>query len=122
MGELVRDRMRELAAGFAHSYDVDIAVDIRNIFSVLDNHPEPTSALGEAAAEIVGPDHVLTQPNPMMGSEDFADMLHAVPGSYCWVGHGGSLPVHNPGFVLDDGILPIGASLLARILEQRLAA
>jgi hippurate hydrolase len=57
-----------------------------------------------------------------MGSEDFADMLHKVPGVYCTVGHAGSVPVHNPGFVLDDGILPVGASLLARIVERRLAA
>jgi hypothetical protein len=28
--------------------------------------------------------------------------------------------VHNPGYVFDDGILPIGASLLARIVERQL--
>ncbi|MNL80289.1 hypothetical protein D3C87_2071020 [compost metagenome] len=55
-----------------------------------------------------------------MGSEDFADMLHITPGVYCTIGHKGSVPVHNPGFVLDDGILPVGASLLARIVEKRL--
>jgi metal-dependent amidase/aminoacylase/carboxypeptidase family protein len=49
-------------------------------------------------------------------------MLHAVPGCYAWVGHRGDVPLHNPGFVLDDGILPVGASLLARIVERRLAA
>jgi hippurate hydrolase len=32
------------------------------------------------------------------------------------------VPLHNPGFILDDGILPVGASLLARIVEARLAA
>ncbi len=58
---------------------------------------------------------------PVMGSEDFADMLHATPGVYCTIGHGGSVPVHNSGFALDDGILPVGASLLARIVEKRLA-
>jgi hippurate hydrolase len=30
--------------------------------------------------------------------------------------------VHNPGYLFDDGILPIGASILARIAERRLAA
>ena len=57
---------------------------------------------------------------PKMGSEDFADMLHAVPGAYFWVGHDGSVPVHNPGYILDDKILPIGASMFARIVETRL--
>ena len=35
---------------------------------------------------------------------------------------GGSVPVHNPGYVLDDKILPIGASMFARIIEARLPA
>ena len=74
------------------------------------------------AIEIVGSENVLTEHRPMMGSEDFADMLNAVPGAYCWVGHAGDVPVHNPSFILDDGILPVGASLLARIAETRLAA
>ena len=39
----------------------------------------------------------------------------AVPGAYFWLGHAGSTPVHNPGFVLDDEILPVGASLFARL-------
>jgi hippurate hydrolase len=119
---LVRDRMREIAAGLAQSFGVEIEVDIRSIFDVLVNHPEQSVAAAAVAGEIVGEQNVLTEVKPMMGSEDFADMLRAVPGAYCWVGHAGSVPVHNPGFVLDDGILPVGASLLARLVETRLAA
>jgi amidohydrolase len=122
VGALVRERMRKIAAGLAQSFDVTIDVDIRDIFSVLDNHPAETGYFTETAAEIVGADNVLTTPRPVMGSEDFADMLQRVPGAYCWVGHGGTVPLHNPGFVLDDGILPVGASLLARIVERRLGA
>ena len=47
-------------------------------------------------------------------------MLKIVPGAYCWVGHAGNVPLHNPGFVLDDAILPVGASIYARIIEARL--
>lgn len=122
IGAKIRERMREISAGIALAYGVEITVDIRDIFSVLVNHEAEVAALAEAAREIVGPDHVITEPRPMMGSEDFADMLHAVPGAYCWVGHAGDVPLHNPGFILDDAILPVGASLLARIVERRLAA
>ena len=55
-----------------------------------------------------------------MGSEDFADMMQMVPGAYFWIGHDGSVPVHNTGYFLDDKILPIGASMFARIIETRL--
>ncbi|NDV85454.1 amidohydrolase [Aurantimonas aggregata] len=122
IGEMVRTRLRKIAAGAALSFEVEIDVDIRDIFSVLDNHPAETGYFTEAATDIVGAENVLTEPRPTMGSEDFADMLQAVPGAYCWVGHAGTVPLHNPSFVLDDGILPIGASLLARIVERRLGA
>ena len=86
------------------------------------NHGPQAEAAAAVAREIVGAENVLTEPKPVMGSEDFADMLRVVPGAYAWVGHAGSVPVHNPAFILDDGILPVGASLLARLVETRLAA
>jgi hippurate hydrolase len=120
--EMIRKRMRAICAGIAATYEVEIDIDIRDIFSVLENHEAETAAMTDVCREIVGAENVITEAMPMMGSEDFADMLHAVPGCYCWVGHRGDVPLHNPGFILDDGILPIGASILARIVEKRLAA
>ena len=46
---------------------------------------------------VVDPAKVFIPTEPKMGSEDFADMLLAVPGAYFWIGHDGSMPVHNPG-------------------------
>ncbi|WP_424629965.1 M20 aminoacylase family protein [Bradyrhizobium sp. SYSU BS000235] len=116
----IRDRMRTIAAGIAAAFQVEINVDIRDIFSVLINHEEHSAAVADVAREIVGNENVLTASRPKMGSEDFADMLLAVPGAYLWLGHEGSVPVHNPGFILDDAILPVGASLFSRIIETRL--
>ncbi|MFC5504099.1 MULTISPECIES: M20 aminoacylase family protein [Hyphomicrobiales] len=119
IAKLIRERMREICAGMATTFGVQVDIDIRGIFDVLVNHPEQAVATAAVAAEIVGAGNVLTETKPVMGSEDFADMLRVVPGAYAWVGHAGSVPVHNPAFVLDDGILPIGASLLARLVETR---
>ena len=116
----IRERMRTLAAGIAAAFQVEITVDIRDIFTVLVNHEEHSKAVAEVARTIVGDENVLTTPTPKMGSEDFADMLLAVPGAYFWLGHEGSVPLHNPGFVLDDEILPVGASLFSRIIETRM--
>jgi hippurate hydrolase len=118
----IRDRVRTIAAGTAIAFDVEITVDIRDIFTVLENSEEHATALAEVAREVVGEDKVLTAPRPMMGSEDFADMLRAVPGAYCWLGHSGDVPLHNPGYVFDDTILSTGASLFARLVETRLPA
>jgi amidohydrolase len=117
---LTRERMRSIAAGVAASFGVEVEVDIRDIFTVLENHEEQSRAVATVAGEIVGKENVSMTPQPKMGSEDFADMLRAVPGAYFWLGHEGSVPVHNPGFILDDAILPVGASLFARIIETRL--
>jgi hippurate hydrolase len=119
---LIRERMRSLCAGMASAFDVEIVADIRATFGVLVNHEEQSKVVEAVARTVVDPSKVFTRSKPKMGSEDFADMLHAVPGAYFWVGHDGSVPVHNPGFVLDDKILPIGASVFARIIETRLPA
>jgi hippurate hydrolase len=117
---MIRDRMRTIAAGMAQAFQVEINVDIRDIFSVLVNSEEQSKVVEAVARTVVDPANVFTKSRPKMGSEDFADMLHAVPGAYFWLGHDGSVPVHNPGYMLDDKILPIGASMFARIIETRL--
>jgi amidohydrolase len=117
---LVRERMRAIAAGMAIAFDVEIKVDIRDGFSVLINQEEQAKVIEQVAETVVGKENVFTKSRPKMGSEDFADMLHAVPGAYFWLGQEGSVPVHNPGYYLDDKILPIGASMFARIIETRL--
>lgn len=116
----MRQRMRTIAEGLAASFEVTIDLDIRNIFDVLVNTEELVEHYAEAARDIVGEEQVYIKTLPVMGSEDFADMLHITPGAYCTVGHSGGVPVHNPGFIFDDSVLPVGASLLARIVEKRL--
>jgi hippurate hydrolase len=117
---LIRERMRAICAGMATAFNCEIEADIRDVFSVLVNHEEHSKVVEDVARTVVDPSNVITRTTPKMGSEDFADMLQNVPGAYFWLGHDGSVPVHNPGFVLDDKILPIGASMFARIVETRL--
>jgi amidohydrolase len=119
---LIRERMRTLCAGMAAAFNCEIDADIRDTFSVLVNQEEQSKVVEEVARTVVEPSKVITRTTPKMGSEDFADMLQSIPGAYFWVGHDGSVPVHNPGYVLDDKILPIGASMFARIIETRLPA
>ena len=119
---LAEGRMRELCQGFAVAYGVEIHIDLRNIFDVLVNDSSLSDAYIEAAADIVGKDNISNTDEPATGSEDFADMLKVVPGAYCRVGHAGTTGLHNPSFFLDPEILPIGASIMARIAERRLAS
>lgn len=118
---LIESRIRDTCAGMEKMHGIRIEVKIWNLFDVLVNDAGLSNAYLEAAADIVGVENTLHNTELSTGSEDFSDMLKVVPGAYCTLGHGGTVPVHNPGYVFDDTILPIGASILARIVERRLA-
>ena len=119
--ETTTQRLQALCDGFATAFDVDVALELRPLFNVLKNDPNLSQAYLEAASDIVGPENVSTQVAPDTASEDFADMLQVVPGAYCRVGHSGTMPLHNPQFTLGKEILPVGASIMARLVETRLA-
>ena len=118
--DLIHKRIEEMCAGYSKLFGIEVTADLRPIFTVLMNDADLSEAYLDAASDIVGADNITTENELVMGSEDFADMLKAVPGAYCTIGHGGDVPVHNPGFVFDDAILPVGASVMARIVEKRL--
>jgi amidohydrolase len=119
--KLIAGRIRELAAGFAAAYGATIAVDLRDVFSVLDNSPAQAAAAAEIATELFGSDKVEANTVPRMGSEDFADMVAAVPGAYAWLGATPGPGLHNASFDFDDSLIPLGAAYLARMVERRTA-
>jgi amidohydrolase len=118
--DLIHKRIEEMCEGYSKLFGIEVTADLRPIFTVLMNDADLSEAYLDAASEIVGTENITNENELVMGSEDFADMLKAVPGAYCTIGHGGDVPVHNPGFVFDDAILPVGASVMARIVEKRL--
>jgi len=120
MYDLAAQRMQAICDGMAVMHGVEITLGLRNVFDVLINDDALSDAYMEAAADVVGAENCDPNTRPVTGSEDFADMLRVVPGAYCTVGHAGTMPLHNPEFTLDTDILPIGASIMARIVERRL--
>src|SRR4029079_6323151 len=89
---LIRGRMRTVCAGMAATYQCEITADIRDTFSVLVNKEEQSKVVEAVAKPVVDPANVLTRSAPKMGSEDFADMMQAVPGAYFWIGHYACVP------------------------------
>jgi hippurate hydrolase len=120
MFALAGRRMQAICDGMALMHDVQITVDVQSAFDVLINDDELSDVYMQAAGDIVGVDNLDPNEPPVTGSEDFADMLRVIPGAYCRVGHAGTVGLHNPGYVLDTSILPVGASIMARVVEKRL--
>lgn len=116
---LVREKMRQASKGCEELYGVEIDVDIRDVFSVLSNHPVQTKAVVDISSSLLGETQVAASCPPFMASEDFADMLNIVPGAYFFIGQDNTAPLHNPFYEFDDDIIPVGAALLALIVQTR---
>nr|WP_156554437.1 M20 aminoacylase family protein [Agrobacterium vitis] len=120
--QTIRTRITEISNHIAAAHGLTATVDIRDIFSVLTNNDTAVEAVVFVAREVLGDARVSTQPYRTMGSEDFADLLKHAPGAFFTLGHSGTVPAHNPGFIVDDAILPVGATLFSRLVESRLKA
>lgn len=120
-GDKITARMKQICAGLALAHDVEIVADIRKTFSVLENDAQRVADLMEVAREVLG-EAASDQGKPSMGSEDMADLLQVVPGAYFKLGISGDVPVHNSAYVFDDAMIPVGATLFARLVETRGAA
>ncbi len=117
-GEMIARRIRQICAGLAAAHEVEITPDLSPVFSVLSNDPERAGNLIDAARGLLG-GKARADADLTMGSEDMADLLRVVPGAFFTLGHAGDVPLHNPGFVFDDAILPVGASLFATLVRTR---
>jgi amidohydrolase len=121
--KLIGDRMRRIAESVAAGFGATAQLDFRVIFPALVNDADATQFIAECAAEVVGEENVSRNGPLTMASEDYAYMLKAVPGAYIQIGNGdgeGACEVHNPAYDFNDGALPFGASLFARLVEKRL--
>jgi hippurate hydrolase len=120
---LIENNMRRIVESVAAGFGAKAELDFRVIFPVLMNGADETQFIADCAAELVGADNVNRNSNPTMASEDFSIMLRAAPGAYIQIGNGdgeGACEVHNPGYDFNDGALPFGSSLFARLVEKRL--
>lgn len=116
---LITGRMQAICKGLATAHEVEISIEVRKVFSVLENDPIRTANLIDVAAGVVGQDAARADAELTMGSEDMADLLGIVPGAFFALGHHGTVPLHNPKYCFDDAILPVGASIFARLVEVR---
>ena len=117
--DLIEARLQAISEGIAWAHETWIGLDMRRVFDVLENDPDRAADAIRAAAQVVGGDRATADAELTMGSEDMADLLRVVPGAFFTLGHGSGVPLHNPGFLFDDTILPVGASIFARIVESR---
>ena len=120
--DLLRRRFHEIVAGTASAFGVTAAVDYDWGYPATVNHAAETDFAAAVAAEVVGEAAVEARARREMGSEDFAYMLEARPGSYLFLGTGPGPGLHHAAYDFNDAITPVGASFFARLAERALPA
>jgi hippurate hydrolase len=121
--DFVEAGMARIAQSLGTAFEVEVHFDYRRGYPPTVNPEREATIAKEVAETVLGEGKVHTELPPVMGAEDFAYMLEARPGAYLWVGQAGgpgACSVHNPRYDFNDDILPLGSSLLASLVEQRL--
>jgi amidohydrolase len=129
--DLIEQRMKEIAQHTCAAFGVSCEFEFDRNYPPTINSPAEADFARQVMAGIVGAANVLTQ-EPTMGAEDFAYMLQAKPGAYCFIGNGegahreighaeGPCTLHNPSYDFNDDLIPLGASYWVRLAEAWLA-
>ncbi len=113
-------RMRDVIAGTAAVYGCEVTFDYEYGVPVTENHHECTKYAIKAAQTVVGDQHVSTDIEPLMGGEDFSEMLEERPGAFIFLGNGNSASLHHAEYNFNDDAIPAGCSWFVELAEQRM--
>lgn len=116
--------LEEIATRTAEAYGCEAEVEVQRLMRATVNDAAMAGLVREVAAEVVGAENVVEMRT--LGSEDFSEFLHRVPGCYFFVGsrneaRGFVHPHHSPRFDVDEAALPIGVAMLTGVASRFLA-
>lgn len=112
--------LQETLEQVAQEHGVSMNLDLRSSYGGIVNTENETARLEEAAKETFGDEKVVRLTEPTMTTEDFGYYVDAAAGSFCHLGAGCSLPLHNPAFLPDGMAAVYGAALYAKVLVNAL--
>ena len=119
----VEARMREAAEHIARGFGAETQFRYERRYPATVNTARETEFARQAAIAAFGADVVHDDIPPSMGSEDFAFMLQAKPGSYIWIGNGpseGGRNLHSPHYDFNDALLPLGIRYWVSLVDRYL--
>ena len=113
---------KELAESIAKGFGLTATVEFSVPTKVLVNNPEAIKSVEQVTSRIFAPGRYINLPTPIAGGEDFASIIHEIPGAFVFMG---AAPVgvdistaatnHSNKAVFDDAVLADGAALLAEL-------
>ncbi|MCM2295874.1 M20 aminoacylase family protein [Rhodoferax sp.] len=129
--DLIERRMQEVAEHTCAAFGASCEFEFVRKYPSTINSARDAALARQVMIDIVGEANVLVQ-EPTMGAEDFAFMLQAKPGAYCFIGNGegshreighggGPCMLHNPSYDFNDALIPLGGTYWVRLAEAWLA-
>ena len=99
----------------------EIDVKYHKLYAPTINSERETNYCLAVADQVFGPQKVIREFPPMMGSEDFSAFLEVIPGAYGFVGNGpgvGGCHLHNPDYDFNDGALPSSITYFVELVRN----
>ncbi|SDE03008.1 hippurate hydrolase [Paracidovorax valerianellae] len=129
--DMIERRMRQVAEHTCAAHEATCEFEFVRNYPPTVNSPDEAEFARKVMAGIVGEANVVRQ-EPTMGAEDFAFMLQAKPGAYCFIangdgdhramGHGGGpCTLHNPSYDFNDDLIPLGATYWVQLAQTWLS-
>ena len=123
--------LHELAPKLIHSiaegFGLTATVEFGRATKVLMNDPAAVARVEKVSKALVGEQGYIRLQAPMAGGEDFASIVHEVPGAFVFVGacppdinHETASTNHSAKAMFDDSVLPLCASILAGLAFDHL--
>ena len=119
----IERRLNDLAHSIASAFGATATLKYERVYPATVNSEREAEFAAEVADTLVGPENVVRDLEPSMGSEDFSFMLQHRPGAYARLGQGGAEGgcfLHNSRYDFNDEVIPIGAGYLAALAEAAL--
>jgi hippurate hydrolase len=119
--DMIEQRLQQLVPSIAAAFGATATLKYERVYPATINHDREAAFAAMVADALVGPENVVRNLDPSMGSEDFSFMLQAKPGAFARLGQGGlesGCFLHNSKYDFDDAVIPLGAGYLAALAEK----
>ena len=118
----------ELAESIAKAFGLSATVEFTRATKVLVNDASAIQAVEKVTTKLFGAGRYVNLPAPIAGGEDFASIVHEIPGAFVFMGAAppGVDPStaatnHSNKAVFDDSVLADGAALLVELAFEALS-
>jgi hippurate hydrolase len=119
---------QQLVESIASGFGLSATVEFTRATKVLVNDAAAIASVEKVTSEVFGPGRYLNLPTPIAGGEDFASIVHEIPGAFVFMGacppgvdHTTAATNHSNKAVFDDSVLGDGAALLAHLAIDALS-